>query len=79
MVAGVGLLMAALAVAAGLLGWVAYQVVLWWMSPRAYRSADCLNLKLGHEWARCSVASDIRLSRWDRAGRNDGKEEVARS
>ena len=78
MVARVGLLMAALAVAAGLLGWVAYQVVLWWMSPR-YRSADCLKLKLGHEWTRCWVASGIRLSRWDRVGRNDGKEEVARS
>jgi hypothetical protein len=35
MVAGVGLLVAAPAIAAGLLGWLAYQIALWWMTPPA--------------------------------------------
>jgi hypothetical protein len=33
MVAGAGLLVAAPALAAGLLGWLAYQLALWWMTP----------------------------------------------
>jgi len=35
MVAGAGLLVAAPAIAAGLLGWLAYRIALWWMTPPA--------------------------------------------
>ncbi len=35
MVAGVGLLVTAPVIAAGLLGWLAYRIALWWMTPPA--------------------------------------------
>jgi hypothetical protein len=35
MVAGAGVLIAAPAIAAGLLGWLAYRIAIWWMTPPA--------------------------------------------